>query len=168
MQGGAESYAALHYDRLATGPEYRSGEDVRALFYDANPLSVYVLTPSGEPLALSADGDCESRIVTPLGLRIAQSGEVTLEFTGLERFGHDVYLIDREKNLETGLQQTPSYTFMAVRPSITPVLELNRRFALRTVYTGTGLGNAPAPAAPASWTVTPQNGEIHVRAVTGV
>jgi hypothetical protein len=36
------------------------------------------------------------------------------------------------------------------------------------VYTGAGLGSAPAPAAPASWTVTPQNGEIHVRAVTGV
>jgi hypothetical protein len=49
-----------------------------------------------------------------------------------------------------------------------PVLELNGRFALRMEYTGTGLGNAPAPASPASWTAIPQNGEIHIRALSGV
>jgi hypothetical protein len=167
VQGSGESYAALHYDRLAAGPEYRNGEDVRALFHDAGPLAVYVLTPLGEPLAISADGDCESH-VTPLGLRLTRSGEVTLEFSDLERFGHNVYLIDREKNLETDLQQTPSYTFTAIRPSVVPALELNSRFALRMVYTGTGLGTAPMPASLASWTVTPQNGEIHVRALSGV
>jgi hypothetical protein len=166
VQGSGESYAALHFDRYVAVPEYSGREDVRALFYDANPLTVYVLTPLGEPLAISADGEYESH-VTPLGLRIAESGEVTLEFTGQEHFGHDVYLIDRERNLEIDLQQTPSYTFTAVRPSVVPALELNDRFALRMVYTGTGLANGPAPAAP-SWTVIPLNGEIHVRALSGI
>jgi hypothetical protein len=169
-QGNSESYAALHFDKFAAVPEYRAGEDVRALFYDANPLSVYVLTPLREPLAISADGEYESH-VTPLGLRIAESGEVTLTFTGQERgqerFGHDVFLVDREKNLEIDLQYQPSYTFTAVRPSVlTSALELNDRFVLRMVYTG--VGNDPAPTLAPTWTAFPQNGEIHVRALSGV
>ncbi|MDR1335506.1 MAG: T9SS type A sorting domain-containing protein, partial [Tannerella sp.] len=92
----------------------------------------------------------------------------TLTFSGQERgqerFGHDVFLIDREKNVEIDLQDQPSYTFTAVRPSVVPVLELNDRFVLRMEYTG--VHNAPAPAAP-TWTVVPQNGEIHVRALSG-
>jgi hypothetical protein len=165
-QGSSESYAALHFDKYVAVPEYRSSEDVRALFFDANPLSVYVLTPLREPLAISADGEYESH-ATPLGLRLTQSGEVTLTFTGQERFGHNVYLIDRVRNLEIDLQQTPSYTFTAVKPSVVTAtaLELNDRFALRMVYTG--VGNDPAPVAP-SWTVLPLNGEIHVRAMSGV
>jgi hypothetical protein len=162
-QGSGESYAVLHFDKLVAVPEYNGREDVRALFYDANPVTVYALTPLGEPLAISADGEYESH-ATPLGLRLTQSGEVTLTFTGQERFGHDVYLIDRERNLEIDLQQESSYTFTAVRPSVVPALELNGRFELRMVYTG--VHNTPAPAAPA-WTAVPQNGEIHVHALSG-
>jgi hypothetical protein len=163
-QGRSESYAALHFDKNQAAPEYRSSEDVRALFYTANPLTVYVLTPLGEPLAISADGEYESH-VTPLGLRLTQSGEVTLEFSGLAHFGHNVYLVDREQNREIDLQQTPAYTFMAVKPSGVEALELNDRFVLRMEYTG--VSSEPAPVSP-TWTALPLNGEIHVRAVSGL
>jgi hypothetical protein len=160
VQGRSESYAALHFDKNRAVPEYRGSEDVRALFYDANPLSVYVLTPLGEPLAISADGEYHTH-TTALGLRIAQSGEVTLAFDGQELFGHNVYLVDRELNREVFLQETPTYIFMAVKPPGVDILELNDRFVLRMEYTG--VDNAPA-VTPPSWTAVAQKGEIHVRA----
>jgi hypothetical protein len=164
VQGHSTGHAALHFDKNRAVPEYRAGEDVRALFYDANPLSVYVLTPIGEPLAISADGEYHTH-TTALGLRLTQSGEVTLEFSGQELFGHDVYLVDRALNRELFLQQAPSYTFMAAKPSGTATLELNDRFVLRMEYTG--VHSNPAPASP-SWTAIPVNGAIHVRALSGV
>ncbi|MDR1454143.1 MAG: hypothetical protein LBJ01_00690, partial [Tannerella sp.] len=163
IQGRSESYAALHFDKNRAVPEYRGSEDVRALFYDANPLSVYVLTPLGEPLAISADGEYHTH-TTALGLRLTQSGEVTLAFDGQDLFGHDVYLVDRALNREVFLQEMPAYTFMAVKPTGVDVLEMNDRFVLRMEYTG--VHSAP-PATPPSWTVVALKGEIHVRATGG-
>ncbi|MDR1456018.1 MAG: T9SS type A sorting domain-containing protein, partial [Tannerella sp.] len=163
VQGSSESSAALHFDKYAAVPEYSGREDVRALFYDANPLAIYVLTPLGEPLAISADGEYHTH-TTPLGLRLTQSGEVTLEFSGQEVFGHDVYLVDRAQNREIFLQETPSYTFMAVKPAGVDVLELNDRFVLRMEYTGVHSEAAPQVS---SWTAGAVDGAIHIRAVSG-
>ncbi|MDR2764842.1 MAG: hypothetical protein LBB90_07410 [Tannerella sp.] len=164
-QGNRTASAALHFDKLSAVPEYRGSEDVRALFYDASPLSVYVLTPQREPLAISADGEYQTH-TTALGLRLAESGEVTLSFTGQERFGHDVYLIDRERgSFEIFLQETPSYTFTAVRPSGASAFELNDRFVLRMEYTG--VGNAPVTVLRPEVTVGAGAGCIHVHTLSG-
>jgi hypothetical protein len=142
-QGNSTSYAALCYDRHAS-PEYRSSEDVRSLFYACNPLTLYALTALGDPLSIYTDGSFGLH-ETPLGLRLTRTGEVKLEFTGLETFGHDVFLIDRERNnLEVNLRETPVYTFTSTRTS--PVLD--DRFVLRMEYTGHGLTATPEVARP--------------------
>jgi len=132
-QGGNTSYAVLNYDTDAS-PAYNGKEDVYTLFFDENPLTVYSLTSAKEALSINTNGDFQSA-PTGLGLRFASSGEVSLEFSGLETFGHDVFLIDKEKNQEINLQQTPSYTF-TVKASARAMTEINDRFALRMEYTG--------------------------------
>jgi hypothetical protein len=163
VQGGSTSHAVLQFDRAAR-TEYNANEDVRALFYEAHPLALYLLTPEGDPLAISAAGEFESR-ETDLGLRLLESGEVTLTFSGMELFGHNVYLLDREAGLEVNLQQTPSYTFLAPAPSGgAEALTLNSRFALRMEYTG--VGNRQ-PASTPKLTAVALNGELHIRATEG-
>ncbi|MDR2765259.1 MAG: FG-GAP-like repeat-containing protein [Tannerella sp.] len=158
-QGNRTSYAVLHFDRNAS-PEYNSREDVRALFYDENPLTVYALTPLREPLAIHANGDFQSQ-TTGLGLRVRNAGEMTLTFSGMERFGHDIYLLDREKNQTVNLSEKPDYTFTVVKPSITTAVEINDRFALQMHYTG--VWNEPAAVRTEALTALSRNGEIHVR-----
>ncbi|MDR2042206.1 MAG: hypothetical protein LBP98_07825, partial [Tannerella sp.] len=164
LQGDRTAYAALQFDSRTATPEYRDHEDVRALFSDLSPLAVYVLTALREPLAISADGDYQTH-TTALGLRLPESGEVRLEFTGMEGFGHDVFLVDRELDTEISLQQTDSYTFTAVKPAGASTLELNDRFALRMEYTG--VGNRPAEELRPEVTVGASAGYIHVRSLTG-
>jgi hypothetical protein len=165
-QGSRTSHAALQFDRNAS-PEYNGREDVRALFYDEIPLTVYALTALGEPLAIHANGDFQSQ-TTGLGLRVGNAGEVTLTFSGMERFGHDVYLLDREKNLTVDLRETPEYTFTANKPPSVAAIEINDRFVLQMHYTGTGVWNEPAEVRTEALTVTSLNGEIHVRSTGGV
>ena len=137
-QGQKTGYAALYYSPKAS-PEYVRREDIGTLLYDELPLTLYSLTALQEPLSINASGDFGQRTV-PLGMRIREAGETKLEFTGLETFGHDVYLIDRARGgLETDLQETPEYTFTVTRPPGAAAVEINDRFALRTVYTGRGL-----------------------------
>jgi hypothetical protein len=161
-QGSGTSYAALSYDPNAS-PEYRGSEDVRCLFYDGNPLTLYALTSLDEPLSIYTDGSFGHH-ETPLGLRLTQAGEVKLEFTGLETFGHDVYLIDHERgNLEVNLHETPVYSFTATQAS--PAL--NGRLVLRMEYTGRGLTtDLSAPDTPAI-RCHGLGGHIHVHAVQG-
>jgi hypothetical protein len=161
-QGNSTGYAVLQYDRDAV-TEYSGREDVRALFYDENPLTLYLLTPLREPLAISAGSDFQSR-TTDLGLRLRNAGEVTLTFTGLERFLHDVYLIDRERGIEVNLQQTPSYTFTVAGTSGAEAISLNDRFTLRM----DNVRVRTAPVDPTAWTATALNDGIHVRSTAGV
>ncbi|MDR2041160.1 MAG: hypothetical protein LBP98_02435, partial [Tannerella sp.] len=164
VQGSRAAYAALHFDKLAAVPEYRGREDVRALFSDASPLAVYVLTALREPLAISADGDYHTH-TTALGLRLPESGEARLEFAGMERFGHDVFLLDRERNVEVSLQQTGAYSFTVVKPAGASTLELNDRFVLRMEYTG--VGSRSAEERQPEVTVVATAGYIHVRSLSG-
>ncbi|MDR1336205.1 MAG: Ig-like domain-containing protein, partial [Tannerella sp.] len=161
-QGNSTGYAVLYYEPEAS-PEYDGDEDVQSLLYDENPLAVYVLTTRGTPLAICADGEFGSH-ATGLGLRIAGAGEVTLEFSGQERFGHNVYLIDREcDNLQIDLRQTPVYTFT---PAGTPAT-LDRRFLFRMDYTGLGLVSAEEDFRP-EVQFSGRDGHIHVRSQTGM
>jgi hypothetical protein len=165
VQGGRTSYAVLYYDPAAEAG-YHVGEDVQSLFYDEIPLTLYSLTSRQQPLAINSSGDFQSQPVA-LGMRVKESGEMQLEFSGLDHFGHNVYLIDREKNVTTDLQATPSYTFVLSKPSSSGTTEINDRFALQMEYTGRGwVGNRPA-ITPDALTVSSENGELHVRASSG-
>jgi hypothetical protein len=163
-QGSRTAYALLRHEPQAV-PEYSSREDIRPLFYDALPLTLYTLTALGEPLLINADGSFALH-ETALGLRLAEAGQTVLSFTGLETFGHNVFLIDRERdNLQIDLQQTPEYTFTAIRPPGTTVFELNDRFVLRMEYTGRGLGTAETVSPEALF--SGENGRIRVRSLSG-
>jgi hypothetical protein len=137
------SAALLRYKEDAR-PGYDPEFDVTKAFFDETPLAVYTLTPSREALAITASGDFLSWNV-PIGLRYRQEGQVTLNFSGLETFGHKVYLIDNEqrgKDREIDLQKNPSYSFI-VRKSASAgsAVLLEDRFSLRMEYTGIGLDN---------------------------
>jgi hypothetical protein len=165
VQGDRTGHALLYYDPEAAG-EYRAEEDVQSLFYDEIPLTLYSLTTQKQPLAVNSSGDFDSQPVS-LGLRVKESGETRLEFSGLEHFGHNVYLIDREKNVTIDLQATPSYTFVLSKPAGSGTAEINSRFVLQMKYTGSGwVGNRPAATAN-GLLVSGRDGELHVRASSG-
>ena len=113
-------------------PNFTAKEDLLTLFYDGNPLTLYSFaqaSPEKRPLALNASNDFRTQSV-PLGLRLKESGEVTLEFNGLESF-ENIFLHDRERpNAPVNLKETPYYKFMANKPTFANVLELNDRFTL--------------------------------------
>ncbi|MDR3194757.1 MAG: VCBS repeat-containing protein [Tannerella sp.] len=165
-QGTGTSYAILQYHGDAS-PDFRSDEDIRTLFYDEIPLTLYSLTDRKEALSIQASNDFHSR-QTDLGLRVRNAGEVKLTFSELETFGHDVYLTDRERNVEINLREHPEYTFtlsLYMSPDRQPV-ELNDRFSLRMDYTGAGLATHQAVAS--SCTVSASEGAIHVHSTSGL
>jgi hypothetical protein len=163
VQGKQTSYAVLHYNE-STSPAYNSQEDMHKLFYqledEATPLEVYSFAPGKEALAINSSSDFSHN--TPLGLRTDKAGSVTLEFSGMRTFGHNVYLIDHAKNNEeTNLQKHPTYTFTVTKKPTEKRIELNDRFSLRTTYTGIGLGNEAA--GPADVNISTRDGYIYVR-----
>ncbi|MDR1602965.1 MAG: VCBS repeat-containing protein [Tannerella sp.] len=113
-------------------PSYDPDEDSRKAFLDGVPVSIYTLASGNEALAINRSGDFDAPVW--LGIRLRNTGlPVTLDFSGLERFGRPVYLIDHEQDgRETDLQRQPSYTFV-VRSGMNGggVTELNDRFSLR-------------------------------------
>lgn len=139
-QDNRSSYAVLHYN-ASTSPAYNSKEDMHKLFYNEIPLEVYSFAPTKEALAINSSSDFSQN--TPLGLRTDKAGSITLEFSGMETFGYDVYLIDHaQNNKETDLQKNPKYTFTVTKKSASDdMIELNDRFSLRARYTGIGVGN---------------------------
>jgi hypothetical protein len=147
-QGQRNSYALLRYDGLAVA-EYSGSEDIRTLFYDELPLTLYSFTPLREPLAINASGAFGMQ-ETALGMRLPDAGAAKLAFAGLETFGHNVYLIDRARNNHrTDLQQTPEYAFTVTgTPGSSGVIEVNDRFVLWMEYTGRGLADVSVPEAP--------------------
>jgi len=136
VQGDKQSYAVLNYDENATSA-FNGAEDVQTLFYDEIPLTVYTLTPMREALSINSDGDFEA-IEIPIGLRIRDAGEVTLDFSGMETFGHDVWLMDRARNVTIDLQETPQYSLTITKSGTTPT-DVIDRLTLRFEYTGKGL-----------------------------
>jgi hypothetical protein len=166
IQDKKVSYAVLHYNE-STSPAYNSKEDMHKLFYqledNAIPLEVYSFAPAREALAINSSSDFSQHI--PLGLRTDKAGSVTLEFSGMATFGHNVYLIDHaQNNKETDLQKNPVYVFTVTKKSATDkVIELNDRFSLRATYTGIGLGNEAIAMAEADVEVSSRDGYIYVQ-----
>ncbi|MDR1623358.1 MAG: hypothetical protein LBS04_00050, partial [Tannerellaceae bacterium] len=164
VQDKRVSYAVLHYNKSAS-PDYNSKEDIHKLFYQLEeneiPLEVYSFAPAKEVLAINSSNDFTQNV--PLGLRTGTAGTVTLEFSGMATFGHNVYLIDHaQNNKETDLQKTPAYTFTVTKKSAgDKVIELNDRFSLRTSYTGIGTDSETISATGLS--VTSRDGYIYVQ-----
>jgi hypothetical protein len=161
-QGNKSSHAALLYDPEAT--LLLGKEDLPAAVVDEAPLTLYTFTPQRDALALNTSGDFESYEVA-LGLRVRDAGETKLTFTGLDTFGHEVYLIDYEKGTITILSETPEYTFTIAKSASSGFTELNDRFRLRFYYTGNGIvtGNEPL----ATLNAYAQDGYLYVRSREG-
>jgi hypothetical protein len=165
QDGKAGSYAVLHYNE-STSPAYKSSEDMHKLFYqleeDVIPLEVYTFAPNREVLAINSSSDFHSQNV-PLGLLTDKAGSVTLEFSGMATFGHNVYLIDHALNDKvTDLQQNHTYTFTVTKKSASDkIIELNDRFSLRSDFTGVGLGNEAISTTGLN--VTSRDGYIYVQ-----
>jgi hypothetical protein len=147
-------------------PSFASQEDLLTLFYDSNPLTLYSFaqtSPEKRPLALNASNDFRTQSV-PLGLRLKESGEVTLEFDGLESF-ENIFLHDRERpHAPVNLKETPYYTFMANKPTFANVLELNDRFTLEMDFK---VGSEKIET-PAGLRVSGHDGCVRVHATTGI
>lgn len=159
-QGNKTSYAVLYYDEEAI-TTFNSKEDMYKLFYDEIPFEVYSFTPTKtEMLAINSSSSFDVQD-TDLGLKVNEVGQVTLEFSGIETFGHDVYLIDKElkgKDQEIAIStNNPTYTFTVTKANT----ELNDRFSLRMNYTGVGLGNESVEVD--NFSVSSENGYIYVK-----
>ena len=157
-----ETLLCYHKD---ASPDYQVNEDIQTLFFDENPLTLYsyARTSSHTPLAANVSGNFMQQPI-PLGLRLMEAGEVRLEFSGLETFGHRVYLHDREQgNERIDLIQHPVYTFIVNKPQSARIVELNDRFTLTVEYTGEGLDVA-SEKKPSTWTATTKDGMLHVHA----
>jgi hypothetical protein len=169
VQDKQVSYAVLYYNEN-TSPAYNSKEDMHKLFYQLEenviPLEVYTFAPTREVLAINSSSDFSKNV--PLGLRTDKAGSVTLEFSGMATFGHNVYLIDHaQNNKETDLQKSPTYTFTVTKKSAgDKVIELNDRFSLRTTYTGIGLDNEATGTTDVS--VSSRDGYIYIQSPSPV
>jgi hypothetical protein len=157
--------AMLSHGAEAT-PSFTAGEDLQTLFYDANPLTVYTFAQSGDrrrPLALNASSDFETQPV-PLGVRVKESGEVTLEFSGLEHFER-VMLHDSERpGAPHDLRKASFYTFMASKPASASALEINDRFRLEMKAAEVGV--TPVETA-SSLVIHGDDGCVRVRSLEG-
>jgi hypothetical protein len=136
QQGGSD--ATVLYCHPEATPDYDDEQDACKLFSSETAVSVYSFSPANEPLAIHASNDFGSAAIR-LGLRLKEAGQVTLHFSGMETFAHEVYLTDHsQNNKKTDIRQNPSYTFTAVKQSPDDeVTELNDRFSLEIRYTGT-------------------------------
>jgi hypothetical protein len=96
---------------------------------------------------------------------VRDAGETKLTFTGLDTFGHEVYLIDNEKGTITILSETPEYTFTIAKSASSGLIELNDRFRLRFYYTGNGIATGNEPLATLH--AYAQDGYLYVRSREG-
>ena len=115
--GVQNNTASLIYSPLASN-KFIAGEDSYKLYNDmifnnypnTTPLVLYTASSDGFPLEVNSFGDTDENI--KLGLRTSLTGEITLDFSGLDHlYNLDVFLRDLEKGQIINLHETPAYTF---------------------------------------------------------
>lgn len=158
-QGESTSYAILHNDPSASSV-YDSEQNMANLFYDAIPLEVYLISPSGQPLSIYSIGDFSGEV--KLGVKTGRKGNVTLDFQSVTGFGHDVYLTDNSlkgdaRNID--LQKSSTYIFSLQDNTG----EINDRFSLRFAQKPTGIEGAEANGLK----ITQQNDLLHITSAAG-
>ncbi|MDR1918331.1 MAG: hypothetical protein LBQ65_01645 [Tannerellaceae bacterium] len=161
-QGGNTSYAVLHEQG-----EKQLISSMPKLFYEALPLSLYLLSPSKEALAIHSGFDHTKNI--DLGLRTKESLPITLDFSySSSGFGYNIYLIDKEdagQTREINLQKNPTYTFSPGKAPGKEYLVMENRFSLRFKHRPT---NTQAEPASSLLQTSVQNGYLLVTSGAGL
>jgi hypothetical protein len=105
----------------------------RKAFLNGVPVSVYTLSDDHKALSINLRDGFDAEV--GLGIRVKNMNvPVSFDFSGVEGFGREVFLIDHELNDRViDLQLTPEYTFNLrnYRRSDNMPTELNDRFSLR-------------------------------------
>jgi len=101
------------------------------------PLVLYTSSSDGFPLEVNTFGNTDESI--KLGIRTSLTGEIKLDFSGMESFisGKNIFLRDLGKGIDANLKQTPFYTFTKDLSDV----DLKDRFLL-VFSSATGLDNA--------------------------
>jgi len=142
--GNQTNTASLLYSPGASN-KFVPGEDSYKLYTEKIddwlndvPLVLYTSSSDGFPLDVNTFGNTDENI--KLGIRTSLTGEIELDFSGIESFisDKDIFLRDLEKGIDTNLKETPFYTFTKE----TDDTELKDRFLL-VFSAATGLDNAP-------------------------
>ncbi len=125
---GASNRTVLVYNKDASN-YFDRNEDAMKLFYenqeDKPQIIFYSLTPDQTPLAINSSGDLTDQEIK-LGMRYNKGGELNLSFKGLDTFGHKVYLLDGDTEID--LETNPIYTTSVENTN--GFTELNDRFKL--------------------------------------
>jgi len=95
-------------------------------YLNTAPLVLYTSSSDGYPLEVNTFGDTEKSI--KLGIRTSLTGEIKLDFAGLENFisGKEISLRDLKTGANINLRETPFYTFTKESEET----EVNNRFLL--------------------------------------
>jgi hypothetical protein len=121
-----------------------TNDDSPKLFFDnaddKSHLSVYTLSSDGTPMAINLSGSLINAVV-PLGIRTNMDGEVQFDFTGLERFGYKVTLMDGSDEID--LTATPVYKTTLQRTAA-GFYEINDRFVLKFDNSGNSIDANPS------------------------
>ncbi|MDR1200038.1 MAG: hypothetical protein LBL58_00205 [Tannerellaceae bacterium] len=158
-----ESSTTVLFSYPEATPNYNKNEDSYKLFSSEITVSVYSLSPTGDPLAINTSNNFQNTAIR-LGIRLKEAGTITFHFSGMETFGYKTYLIDHsQNNKKIDIQQNPTYSFTVVKQSVNDkVIELNNRFTLEMQYTGNiQVDNENIQAK--NLTITSKNGYIHIQ-----
>jgi hypothetical protein len=109
---GKQNPTYILFNEQATN-SYKDREDSYKLFVAGvtEPVSVYSRSSDDFALDINIFGDCKEMI--SLGIRTSTTGNITLNFEGIEDFvsEYDVFLIDKVENRKIDLRKTPVYSF---------------------------------------------------------
>jgi len=148
-----ESGAMIRYKEGADNG-YVQGEDAKAFFISnlQNEPAVIFSAVDGEAVTINTIGDLSRDV--PLGISTSITGQLTLDFSGMESFGErEVVLTDVEAGIMQSLSAFPSYTFENTNGNVE-----NRLFVSFVSKMTTGVDDASA----ANIHLYAQNGLVHI------
>lgn len=128
------SSTGLYYKKTTTyGITQNENTNSQKLFYEETPLSVYTLSLSGDPLAINTITEESPEV--KIGIRTNLSGSVKLEFSGMESFENDLFLVDHglDKNNMINIKEKQVYPFSIDQSPPGKFIEINNRFSLLMV-----------------------------------
>ncbi|MDR0995962.1 MAG: hypothetical protein LBL81_06720 [Tannerella sp.] len=158
-QGGNTAVTALALSTTASPA--RGDEDLPALAYVENPLTLYALSSTGQAMAVDLNNDFAST-PTALGFRATEAGQATLSFANLATFGYKVKLTDKLLNKTVELSPTANtYTF-TIALNGGQAVETDDRFVLQMIYTGNGVTTGTEQQADASLRALAVNGGLQL------
>ncbi|MDR0232991.1 MAG: T9SS type A sorting domain-containing protein [Dysgonamonadaceae bacterium] len=135
-KGERQNRTSIVFDESASN-DYVLGEDSYKLFErnTREPIVVYTRSSDGIALDINLFGDTKQMI--PVGIRTSQTGNISLQFEGLENFmsEYDLSLIDAKEGMEINLKEVSTYNF----EKTTSDLFLDGRFYLSFKKTSTGI-----------------------------